>query len=166
MNTITKKLLNKGYTITVVSCENDGDYYKTKSITVDTIEEAKAWNELMEFCKPYQKRGLLPLGGTQRFSQTQVEAIYDLFLKNKDYYKLNNKILELLNEYIECLNSKEGYDTDEDEYIYSIQEDFKSVVFDLMDEPDDTDYACRYVKSCVIEYSHEDVNITVEQIKF
>lgn len=37
-----KKIVPKGYTIEVVSWENDGDYYATKTIVVDTIEEAKA----------------------------------------------------------------------------------------------------------------------------
>lgn len=163
---ITKQLISKGYTITVTSCENDGDYYKTKSITVQTIEEAKAWYELMEFCKPYKKKGQIPLGGTQRFSEKQIEAIYDLFLKNKEYYKIDDKTLDVLKEYIELLNSEDGYDTDEDDYIWTIQNDFKVVVFDLIDEPDDVDYACRNVKSCKIEYSPEDVYVTVEQINF
>lgn len=43
------KIANKGYTITVVSWENDGDYYQTNSITVDTIEKAKIWYDLITF---------------------------------------------------------------------------------------------------------------------
>lgn len=35
------KVANKGYTIEAVSWENDGDNYKTKSMTVDTEEEAR-----------------------------------------------------------------------------------------------------------------------------
>ena len=41
-----KKVINKGYTITVVSWENDGDNYKTKSITVETIEEARVIHKI------------------------------------------------------------------------------------------------------------------------
>jgi hypothetical protein len=35
--------IKKGYTLTVTSWENDGDYYNTKSKTVETLEE---WREL------------------------------------------------------------------------------------------------------------------------
>lgn len=38
------KVINKGYTITVVSWENDGDNYNTNSKTVDTKEEAEKIN--------------------------------------------------------------------------------------------------------------------------
>jgi hypothetical protein len=36
-----KKIINKGYTLTVVSWENDADNYKTISKTVQTKEESK-----------------------------------------------------------------------------------------------------------------------------
>jgi hypothetical protein len=35
------KLASKGYTLHITSWENDGDDYKTKTYTVDTLEEAK-----------------------------------------------------------------------------------------------------------------------------
>ena len=41
-----KKVINKGYTITVVSWENDGDNYNTKSKTVETKEEAAKINKI------------------------------------------------------------------------------------------------------------------------
>jgi len=34
-------IIQKGYTLTVTSWENDGDNYKTESINVNTIEKAK-----------------------------------------------------------------------------------------------------------------------------
>lgn len=37
-----RKVVNKGYTITVTSWENDGDNYKTKSITVESKDKAAA----------------------------------------------------------------------------------------------------------------------------
>lgn len=39
-----KKVINKGYTITVVSWENDGDNYRTEEKTVETKEEAAKIN--------------------------------------------------------------------------------------------------------------------------
>lgn len=48
------KVINKGYTLEVVSWENDGDNYKTKFKTVDSIEEAsklvKICNEVFTSC--------------------------------------------------------------------------------------------------------------------
>ena len=43
--------INKGYTLTVTSYENDGDYPNTESKTLATLEEAKVWNEMMQLCK-------------------------------------------------------------------------------------------------------------------
>lgn len=42
------KVINKGYTLKVVSWENDGDNYRTKFKTVDSIEEA---SKLVKICK-------------------------------------------------------------------------------------------------------------------
>ncbi len=42
------KVINKGYTITVTSWENDGDYSKTKSKTVKTENEAR---DIVKICK-------------------------------------------------------------------------------------------------------------------
>jgi hypothetical protein len=43
-----KKVINKGYTLTVVSWENDGDNYNTQSKTVETLEESE---KLYNICK-------------------------------------------------------------------------------------------------------------------
>lgn len=40
-------LLPKGYTLSVTSWENDGDYYHTKDYTVDSKDVAK---EILDFC--------------------------------------------------------------------------------------------------------------------
>ena len=40
------KIVNKGYTISVTSWENDGDNYATKSLTVETIKEAQNIHKL------------------------------------------------------------------------------------------------------------------------
>ncbi len=43
-----RKVISKGYTIEVVSWENDGDNYSTKSLIVDSLEEATAIVKLCE----------------------------------------------------------------------------------------------------------------------
>ena len=42
------KVIQKGYTITVVSWENDGDNYRTKSMVVDSKEKALAIKHMCE----------------------------------------------------------------------------------------------------------------------
>lgn len=37
-----KKIASKGFTVEAVSWENDGDNYQTRTMTVDSLEEAKA----------------------------------------------------------------------------------------------------------------------------
>lgn len=50
MRTQKTVAVKAGYTIEVVSWENDGDFYQTKKITVKTPEEAQAWKEMMILC--------------------------------------------------------------------------------------------------------------------
>lgn len=42
-----KKVINKGYTITVTSWENDADNYQTVSNTVDTLEKVILLNKVL-----------------------------------------------------------------------------------------------------------------------
>ncbi len=46
------KVINKGYTLEVVSWENDGDNYRTKSKTVESLDEAARINKICKelFC--------------------------------------------------------------------------------------------------------------------
>jgi hypothetical protein len=48
------KIASKGYTVKVVSWENDGDNYRTESMTVDTKEEAL---KIKKICKELFKSG-------------------------------------------------------------------------------------------------------------
>lgn len=43
-----KKVFSAGYTIEVVSWENDGDHYNTKSLNVQNLDDVKAINHLCE----------------------------------------------------------------------------------------------------------------------
>lgn len=43
-----KKVASKGYTVEAVSWENDGDNYQTRTMTVDSLEEAKAVKHLCD----------------------------------------------------------------------------------------------------------------------
>ena len=75
-----QQVAKKGYTITVDSWENDGDYSQTHSITVDSKEKAKAYHDLMQLCKSEnnQPKGVIKLGNTYgSFSEKQEEVIND-----------------------------------------------------------------------------------------
>jgi hypothetical protein len=80
--------INKGYTLTVVSWENDADYYQTKSKTVDTLEEAKVWYEMMQLCKSKnnQPKGVIMLGNTYGGFDEQQEEVAKEFMKK--YHKI------------------------------------------------------------------------------
>lgn len=137
-----KKIINKGYTITVVSWENDGDNYNTKSITVDSKDKAKAYYDMMQLCKSEnnQPKGGIGLGNSSELSKKQIEAIID-FLKR-------NPIL---------LGDDIG--TVEEEHLVDF---FSELTWDLLGGSEW--YMFRVMESCIITYSNEDVFL--EEVKF
>lgn len=138
------KVINKGYTITVVSWENDGDNYNTKSITVDSIEKAKANYKLMQLCesKNNQPKGVIKLGNTYgEFSDDQIDLIRDFFNSNPIF----------------GVNFTEDYHEDD------IADVFSNEVHPLLGSSGE-DFTCRVMESCTITYSDKD--IFVEEIKF
>lgn len=144
-----KKAINKGYTLTVVSWENDGDNYNTKSKTVQTKEEAKVWYDLMQLCKSKnnQPKNIITLGNTYGgFNEKEKEVAINFL---KEHYKIL-----LPNDDIEQ-NRDDDY---EDQLIYW----FTDLAGQLLGYGED--YACRVMESCTITYSPED--IYVEEIKF
>ena len=114
-----KKVINKGYTITVVSWENDGDNYNTLSKTVETLEEATKLHKIYtELCKS-GKRGISnSMDGES--TQTIIDYINnnkELFLdidldsvnsENKD--EAQNYIMDYMNDLLDLLGSSEWYD--------------------------------------------------------
>jgi len=73
--------INKGYTLTVTSYENDGDYPNTESKTLATLEEAKVWNEMMQLCKSNI------LGNTyDDFNNKQKKLLKNLLRNTTRYY--------------------------------------------------------------------------------
>lgn len=123
-----KLVVQKGYTITVDSWENDADYRQTHSIVVNTLEEAKEWNRLMELCKREV------LGNTYGgFNEEQIEIIEDFFKTTtlEHFYEEG----ENLNE---CGNS------------------FDTLVFPLMGESVE-EFNCRLMEKCTITYSAIDI---------
>jgi hypothetical protein len=84
-----KKVVNKGYTLSVVSWENDGDNYNTQTKTVETLQEAKVWYNMMQLC-------MSTLSNTSEFATKQKEIIIN-------FMKENHKVLLPKEEYISDL---------------------------------------------------------------
>jgi hypothetical protein len=138
------KQIQKGYTITVTSWENDGDNYNTKSKVVQTKEEAKVWYDMMQLCtsKNNQPKDVVKLGNSYGGFDKKQEEVAINFIKE------HHKIL-LPNDNIE-----------------EHEEDLKYWFCDLAGEllGHGEDYYCRVMAECVITYSPED--IYVEKINF
>ncbi len=134
------KVINKGYTITVKSWENDGDYSNTKSIVVDSLDKAKAYWDMMQLCKSSHK-GATNLGNTcDEFSAKQIRVIVDFMRSNPILFEGDDP------------NSGEEHLVDW----------FTEIAGELLGYSEF--YACRVMEECIITYSPED--IYVEQIEF
>ena len=82
-----KKILAKGYTISVTSWENDGDNYKTKSMTVKSKEEATA---IVNMCKTLFKSCNNGKGGIGNTNEGDENTADETIL---NYVKSNPEIL-------------------------------------------------------------------------
>jgi hypothetical protein len=148
-------VVKKGYTLTVVSWENDGDHYNTNTKIVETVEEAEAYYNLMQLCKS-KNRGI-GLGNSSNFSAAQKQLIIDFFKENPillyDYFKQSN-VEEFFKKNLEV----EKGELDEEEYV----EYFQDITCDLLGSSEY--YACRVMESCTVTYSPEDIYL--EEIQF
>lgn len=137
------KVVSKGYTITVTSWENDGDYKNTKSVTVDSLEEARALYNLSKLCEIRHTKGEIKLGNSCGFNDMQLNLIYE-FIRD-------NPVL------LEGYNELDITDCDEslllDVFYHYHYELFGSSEY----------YSSRVCEKVVVTYSPED--IYVEQIK-
>lgn len=139
------KVIKKGYTLKVVSWENDADNYNTHSKTVSTKEEAKVWYDMMQLCvsKNNKPKGVIKLGNSyDGFTSAQTEVA-------AQFIKDNHTVLL----------PKENISNKDDE---TLAEWFCDLVGELLGYGEG--YACRVMESCVVTYSPEDVSL--EEVKF
>ena len=136
------KAINKGYTLTVTSWENDGDNYNTNSITVSKEEKAKAYWNMMKLCTPKNRSEDVKLGNTYGYFSEKQEKLIVKFLKANPILLEGNDI--------------ENADMDQ------LVSWFMEISSELLGNSEN--YSCRVMESCVITYSPEDVYI--EEIKF
>lgn len=138
------KVINKGYTLKVTSWENDGDNYKTKFKTVDTIEEAKRLKKICTelFCSCNNGKGGV---GNSMDGEGKI-VVVDYFEKNKDLFpELDGKDFE------EIMDGEE-----------EIMDYFTELAYSLMGGSDFYDF--RVCESVSTTYSPEDIYL--EEIEF
>ncbi len=83
-----KKILLKGYTITVTSWENDGDNNRTESMTVESKDEAQA---IVKMCKKLFVSSNNGEGGIGNLMEDDTEIAAQIIL---DYIQANPEILQ------------------------------------------------------------------------
>lgn len=143
------KVINKGYTLTVTSWENDGDNYNTLSKTVATKEEAKAWYEMMQLCKSEnnQPNGVIKLGNTDEISDKQSKVIIDFIEQNDLIFQ--REILDEIKE-------------EDNDVAEELEDWFFERAAELLGSSEY--YMCRVMESCTVTYLPEDIYL--EEIEF
>ena len=103
-----KKILSKGYTLTVTSWENDGDNYQTNSLTFDQREEAVMFLEACRLCRSTNNnpKGVYGLGNMcdeYELTENHINMIKGFFKKYNQTIEDEEYILDEFNGYIEEL---------------------------------------------------------------
>ena len=132
-----KKVINKGYTLEVISWENDGDNYRTKFTTVDSKEKAerlyRICTELFVSCN----NGQGGVGNSMEGEETQ--TLINYIENNPDLFPDIDP-------------------TEEDD----VMDYFNDLGYTLMGGSEFYDF--RVCESCNVTYSPDDVYL--EQVKF
>jgi len=87
-------ILKKGYTIKVVSWEDDGDNYKTQEVNTQSIEDLKYFIDICDFCSETDNGTSIANEYSYSPNDKQREAIINLLNKHnitidKDYEDLD-----------------------------------------------------------------------------
>jgi len=134
-----KKVINKGYTLTVTSWENDADNYKTLSKTFDTKEEALDMRALV-LLSDHSTTHKTGLGNGSEWTPEMI-----------------NLVKEYIDSHKEVVQKEWDYPISDDDYIDTYYE----LSFDLMGSSEW--YISRVHESSYITYSPEDIYL--EEIK-
>lgn len=105
-----EKIVSKGYTLKVVSWENDGDNYKTTSIVTDSVTDLKYFVDICKYCKQTHKGFTIANECSDNLTEPQREWILKLMEKHS---KRSDDEEEDLEEFLETtdelLGSSEWY---------------------------------------------------------
>jgi len=134
---LKKKVINKGYTLEITSWENDGDYCRTKTKTVETFEEVA---KLLQICTTLFKSCNNRDGG----------------VGNSMEGASNWVLLEYVEDHPDLFPELDPNNE------YEISDYFVNLAYELMGASESYDF--RVCESVVVTYSPED--IYSEEIKF
>ncbi len=107
-----KKLIHpKGYQLHVTSWENDGDNYRTKTLNIQTLEEAKAYKHICENLFQSKSRSVKAIGNFTEGNEEKVEERILAYIDEyPDYFQIDadpyDLILDIANE---CMGSSDFY---------------------------------------------------------
>jgi hypothetical protein len=124
-------ILPKGYTLSVTSWENDGDYYRTTDYTVYSKDIAK---EILDFCNLCKSGSNNKTKVGNGYTHGRQDLIVEFFKQH-----------QLLSEYLEIdVNDKD-----------SIMDAFYELTYDLFGSSEY--YDCRAFSNATVTYSPVDV---------
>jgi len=141
------KVVSKGYTITCTSWENDGDNYNTKSMVVESKDEAEAIYKMCTdlFCSENSKsKGI---GNSNELDSSVKKRIIKFF---KEYPSLLDA-----DQYRELIEIED--EDDEEDFYSDVCSDW---AYELLGSSEY--YYCRVAEKTTVTYSETD--IFVEQI--
>lgn len=170
-----KKVINKGYTLEVVSWENDGDNYRTKSVTFDDLECAKATKHMCEnlFISNHDDK---TIGNKMEDEWRECMLIAARYLVQHPFFLNSNESIikpselkeEIITEYEEELKSDPSLKWEEliPEYLEVKEslvgdwwDSISHINYDLLGSSEY--YFSRVCESCTIFFSPEDVYLEV-----
>jgi hypothetical protein len=164
------KVVNKGYTLEVTSWENDGDNYKTKSLSFESKEEALAIRNMCLTLFKSSSNGEAGIGNSNEDESEMAEyTIIQYVSKNIDIIKFKDHEFDLenLENQIKLSFPEDTIREDYLDYIHDYLEDFNpemrekwiNIVMDynnlLLGGSDY--YYSRIVESCKLYFSPEDI---------
>ena len=135
------KVIEKGYTIKVVSWENDGDNYNTKNMVIDSREIAKAISEMCNTI--FKSKNSKIYHGIGNIMSEDYEDAYDV-------------IIPFMNEHPILWNDKPN---PTDEELINICMEYNNQLMGSSEW-----YYSRVMEKCTVTYSSKD--IFVEEIIF
>lgn len=146
-----KKVVQKGYTLEVISWENDGNNYRTIYHTVNTLEEAK---KLYKVCTELfiSENNQKIKGVGNSMDHEGISTIIEFVKNNKELFV----DLEVNVEEIDV----EDEESDDIEELYDY---FQDISWKLMGGSEDYDF--RVCESVIVTHSHEDITVEVIEIK-
>lgn len=136
-------IAQKGYTITVKSWENDGDYRQTKKFVVETLDEVKRLHLVFKHICP---------------SKNNSKSDYAIGNTYEPSQKTCDRIINFCDDFWDFSELEKEYEGEDEEAINDIKiERMMGVVEKLLGNSSD-DFYCRVGESFKVTYSPKDIS--------